>query len=650
MQRSHLHRRLHNGSPSSQVGVACMALAVIFLATSEAQAIPRTLEEYRYFRALSVDLTGDIPSLTDLASFERDGFDLNAWIDQKLTEPRAAQRLARVYTDPLRLALPGDFSYPMYANALRRVQVRGPDGRSTYVYYRPSQRRTRRETDANTTGSNGFCLTVAERGTLDFDDDTQLHPSARTVDTATLDRYTRTVAPWWLYADHRAATPTDRYDRTRWRTTHPLYELTDSANTEPDGRSVAMRVRVCAEETQTAERGARIDRMAETVTCRSGSGTGLSAECGCGVGLEWCIPTARYDHVFRFPHSVTLGLGEPFESTTLSNQDWTRLWWAQEAQHFIEYVFAQDRDVRDLLRAPYTVVNGPAAQFYQASAQSRCCSASFLDSVRGSASYFGLFDPEPLFDPQRLPRDLSPTDVTRWVEVPDRGPHASGILTMPVFLTKYGSRRQRAHALYRAFLCREFVAENVTLAPSSEPDLTRRPGCSTCHTTLEPLSAYFARVFEGDMLYWPAAQFPIRNPRCVPGARDYNATTCGYFYDPDFVSPAGGLLWGAYANPSHVDQGPRGLAEALVTHPDFAGCVVQNVASSLLGRALNSDDAALKTSLTAVLVGSGYHPRALVRAIVRSDAYQRQNNLNATTWREQHDAGVSLDATSRSDR
>lgn len=32
--------------------------------------------------------------------------------------------------------------------------------------------------------------------------------------------------------------------------------------------------------------------------------------------------------------------------------------------------------------------------------------------------------------------------------VADRGPHASGILTMPIFLAKYGSRRARAHVVY----------------------------------------------------------------------------------------------------------------------------------------------------------------------------------------------------------
>ena len=82
-----------------------------------------------------------------------------------------------------------------------------------------------------------------------------------------------------------------------------------------------------------------------------------------------------------------------------------------------------------------------------------------------------------------------PEDTATWLPVADRGPHAAGLLTLPVFLTKYGSRRARAHAASSAFLCNEFVADTVKLTPSTEPDLTKRPGCSSCHQTLEPMAA-----------------------------------------------------------------------------------------------------------------------------------------------------------------
>jgi hypothetical protein len=60
---------------------------------------------------------------------------------------------------------------------------------------------------------------------------------------------------------------------------------------------------------------------------------------------------------------------------------------------------------------------------------------------------------------------------------------------------------------------------------------------------------------------------------------------------------------------------------------------VQRVTSSLLGRQTTPDDDALVKSLTDTFVRSGFHMKALVRAIVRSDEYRRSNNLSSTTWR-----------------
>ena len=96
----------------------------------------------------------------------------------------------------------------------------------------------------------------------------------------------------------------------------------------------------------------------------------------------------------------------------------------------------------------------------------------------------------------------------------DRGPHAAGILTMPMFLEKYASARARGAALYNAFLCKSFVADDKTqLTPSTEPNLMMRPGCSTCHATLEPLAAYFARVEPGSFVFLPAGELPRAHAR-----------------------------------------------------------------------------------------------------------------------------------------
>jgi len=38
----------------------------------------RTLDNYRHFRALSIDLVGRIPTRDEVVAFEKDGFDVDA--------------------------------------------------------------------------------------------------------------------------------------------------------------------------------------------------------------------------------------------------------------------------------------------------------------------------------------------------------------------------------------------------------------------------------------------------------------------------------------------------------------------------------------------------------------------------------------------
>jgi uncharacterized protein DUF1585 len=256
------------------------------------------------------------------------------------------------------------------------------------------------------------------------------------------------------------------------------------------------------------------------------------------------------------------------------------------------------------------VVNGPLAQFYRFLASATCC---------GPAADLGYSDAVPLVEPGAIPDALVPVDTATWLPVADRGPNAAGLLTMPVFLAKYGSRRARAHVAYSAFLCRDFVADSVKLAPSDDPDLTKRPGCSACHQTLEPLAAYYARVAESDWTYLPADRFPMAAGGACSKAKPAGA--CKGVYDPAF-----GVLRSAYASQRNAEAGPAGLGAAIAASPEFAPCVVQNVASSLLGRPLGPDDDAWKAQLAQRFVDGGYRMKALVRAIVTSPRYRDAND------------------------
>ncbi|MEO8553981.1 MAG: hypothetical protein ABI678_28600, partial [Kofleriaceae bacterium] len=93
------------------------------------------LGDYRYFRALSIDLLGRPPSRAELAAFEQPGFDLDGWLEAHLTGDAYAERLRRVYLDALRLEIGPSFQYVPNPVMLRRQQILGPDG-PIYIYFR----------------------------------------------------------------------------------------------------------------------------------------------------------------------------------------------------------------------------------------------------------------------------------------------------------------------------------------------------------------------------------------------------------------------------------------------------------------------------------------------------------------------------------
>ena len=610
----------------------------------------RSREEYRYFRALSIDLNGRVPTREELRAFEADGFDLEAWIDGRLREPAYAERVRRVYMDLLRLEVGSAFQYVPNANVLRRVTLKNASGAEVYVYFRQAQRRTRAETDA------AFCLTQAETG-LQFPKNAVATGTAINVPDDVLERYTKLVKPWWLYNDYRAAQPNQLYGVQSWPTTAAGFTPAPGLLTEPDKTTDTTQVRVCSEEAGSLEQGTifasgrttkpaagtmppagRLDfppldaayatmHRGQSVACASAVAYAMSADCGCGVGLERCMPGdgPGFDPAaFTFPTRTPLGWDEPFDNATQAQSAWSRMWWGQEAVQFLDHILLEDRDFREVLSARYSYVNGPLASFYRNLAPT---------SHATQALTFDYVEPVPLFDPAKLPKDLLPQHVADWRKVDDRGPQASGILTMPVFLTKYGSRRARAHVLWNAFACKDFIAGNIQLAPSTEPNLMIRPGCQTCHATLEPLAAYFTRIQESSWNYLPADKLPTASTKCAAADPTKMSGACLTFYDPAFSNKTSAALRGSYGSIEHAQAGAAGIAAELTQSTDFALCAAENVVSSFLGRPLTSDDTTLKAQLAAAFSNAGFKMRALVKALLLSRAYRDQNNLTSSALR-----------------
>ncbi|HTR56232.1 MAG TPA: DUF1585 domain-containing protein [Kofleriaceae bacterium] len=619
--------------PRVQITVRRSIAALCLLALAAVArdgAADRELADYRYFRALSVDLLGRPPTAGELAALDKPDFDLNAWIDTHLAGPAYASRLASIYLDALRLEVGPSFQFVPNPLVLRRETVLGPDGAPIYVYFRRGQRRVDPATDGD------FCLTHDETG-LSFPPNAPSLGFPIAVSQEVLDAKTTLVKPWWLYGDYRAALPSDRISKD-WSTRFPSFVPVPQLLVEPDGKTPTTAVRVCKEEAQTADTGnvyvsgrpapkkgepppaGRLTQppgdsgfakatKGRAVSCLSGTGFQSSVQCGCGIGLERCMPASgpQFESAaFQLPTHTPLGLA--FDASPQPASTWEKLWWSEEAKRFLLKIIVDDRDFREVLTSRATEVNGPLAQFYRFLAGATCC---------GPAADAGYAQPEGVVDPGAVPAALVPEDTATWLPIADRGPHAAGILTMPIFLVKYGSRRARAHVLYNAFLCKDFVADSVKLAPSDEPDLTKRAGCSACHQTLEPMAAFFTRVAESDWTWLPSQLFPASGCAKAP-----SSGLCKQVYDPAFH-----MLRGAYASPAHVEEGPPGLAKDIVDAPEFAPCVVENVAQSLLGRQLEPEDDAWKTQLVKTFVDGGYRMRTLVRAIVTSPRYRAGNDV-----------------------
>ena len=541
--------------------------------------------------------------------------------------------------DLLRLEVGPAFQFTPPATTLHRQTILGPDQKPIWIYYRQNQRRQRVETDGE------FCLSQAETGQL-FPNNQPPRGTAIAVKQKALDAATVMVRPWWIYRDYRAPSPKQRYGLD-WGSEASGYSLIKEMVFEPDGANPTTEVRVCREEAGAADVGhiyasgrggpppakgppgkkgapgkgaakpapvivARPagpmrglaktpplqDRLrpppndtpyaaqhkGQEVPCRGNVAETMSVDCGCGVGLEHCLPGDGFAQVrgrSRSPRTSRSGSTLPFAAGPQNASSWNKLWWSQEVRHFFGKVFGADRDFREVLTGAGRRSTG-RWRSSTAPARRRVLRArARLQDVRRARA---------ALQPGRRPR-RSAAHGHRHVGRRRRSRAArGGLVTMPAFLAKYASRRARAAAVYNVFLCKSFTAENhLDLQPSTEPNLMVREGCSTCHATLEPLAAYFSRVEETSWVFLPPPQFPVQNAVCKKNAQGKMPGFCESLRRR-VRGRQGGKLRGAYAAPEHAERGPAGLAADVAAQPEFASCAVERVTSSFLGRPLRDDD------------------------------------------------------------
>lgn len=320
--------------------------------------------------------------------------------------------------------------------------------------------------------------------------------------------------------------------------------------------------------------------------------------CGCGPNLAWCDTNL----------SPPTGDWSPVQDSM-----------AEDLNQRVFHVINQNLSYIELLTGRTAFVNGPLAHFYK-----------YMIRIPAHVRYNDL----PI-DPDLLP-DIPFTDMDTWIPV-ELGPEQSGILTSPVFLTKFQTNRGRANRFYNAFMCQPFQPPDDGLPGLDVSDVTldlaQRSGCKYCHTILEPAASHWGRWAEYGAGYLEPERYPQYNPDCEWCALSGNSCSpeCARYYVVDPLNseedPYIGwlkpyeFLQGEHH--SNLEQGPKLLVQTGLVDGRLPKCVSSNTATWLLGRNLQLDEARWVDELAIGFTSTEYDYKELVKMIVTSDLYRR---------------------------
>ncbi len=356
-------------------------------------------------------------------------------------------------------------------------------------------------------------------------------------------------------------------------------------------------VKVCALEAQAAS------ASASGLACDTPDGL-ASGYCGCGPHLEHCLS-------LESAQAIASALRE------------------QVARMVWEPV-SKGGDYFDFLVADHEPINGPLAHYYRHVIQ------------------FGI---DPLIarapvDVTAIPDDLTYDREDTWVNVPRLEAHMGVLAGLP-YLLRFQTGRARANRFYTAFLCSPFQAPPGFELPSpadpctQEPNLRKRCGCNACHAALEPAAAWWGGFVEAGALHLDADTFPPYDAACASCATSPFipcSDFCRRFYftdpgHPDEVPFAGWLkAWVWRVDPDnpgastteleHLEAGPQGLVAEALADGRLARCTVRKVWERLVGPLPDERREDVLAPLVAQFETTGHDFRALVRAVVTSDAYR----------------------------
>lgn len=170
----------------------------------------------------------------------------------------------------------------------------------------------------------------------------------------------------------------------------------------------------------------------------------------------------------------------------------------------------------------------------------------------------------------------------------------AGVLTTFGWLRRYEKNRTRANQLYERLLCRKFTSELPKVFPQDPGNLRVTPGCSGCHSTLDPLADFFKAWGEGGQLYL-GQQAPVSTA---------------------FSGVSGSFV--------------ADLANIIRNDSAFSTCTVEHVWEWLMGRGFYSDEAPLRAALTDYFLTTNYSFKELVYAVATHPAFIEGARADAT--------------------
>lgn len=344
-------------------------------------------------------------------------------------------------------------------------------------------------------------------------------------------------------------------------------------------------IRVCAFDAQALATGVR------TGDASCGPDVTNDTGCGCGPNLRYCL---------------TSGAG--------GTEELARDALIEEPLRIFEDVVRRRAPYFESLSTDATFMNGAAAHYY-----ANTTAGVTIDAAMGEV---------PAMD----------FDSSEWVRV-SRGEEHSGVLTTLLYLMRFASDRGRANRFYTAFMCEPFESPAEGLPPatdpcSSEPNLSERCGCATCHQRLEPTAAHWGRWRIGAQYgFLDERALPTFSMTCANCAEGRCSNFCNTYYmtrdttaHPDEMPLLGQLQVSAWMSPEQagaVERGPAGLLEREGAMGRLTSCAVRTVAEQFLHRELTPEEhLTWVPELAADFESSDHDFISLLEAVVRDPRYR----------------------------